>query len=92
MPCFKDTIWYHVAHPKVPCKVVGFHDSYGPLMEFESPVSFSGNTSRGPSIRWVCDASLLYTTSAEADANSWHPEATSNVSLYDHLLSDDEHP
>ena len=60
---------YHVANPTIPGRVVAINDKNSKLVEFLSPVSFSGNPGRSEK-EWICSNNLLYSSPEEAKKNN----------------------
>lgn len=66
---FEENVFYHVAHPNIPCKVLTILDSRWANVRFDEPVEFSGNPYRSKTRNWSCSANLLFESSDEARAN-----------------------
>ena len=65
----EENVFYHVANPDVPGKVLDIRGARWVSIKFDEPVGFSGNPHRGKQEYWDCSADLLFTSAEEARAN-----------------------
>ena len=80
--------FYHVAHPTVPCILLGLLNDNWVSVRFSQSVGFKGNPTRDAAQEWDCSSNLLYSSPEEARRNSWDnsPSGSPPISMGGLLL------